>query len=83
MGCACKKKVNSKYLDTEEQEEKELNGLQKVLMIIGQFLFGILITCIIAIGLVPFLAIVMIHVCTGKKMNFKIPDLTKLSQKTK
>ena len=83
MGCTCKKKVNSKYLDTEEQEEKKLNGLQKVLMVIGQFLFGILITCIIVIGLVPFLIIVMIHVCTGKKLSFRIPDLTKLLQKAK
>lgn len=80
MACACKQKVNQKYLTDEEKLQLELNkmrGLEKIGNVIGQFFFGILITVVMIIGIIPIVGYVAISACTGKDMQFRIPNFYK------
>lgn len=81
MGCSCKNKVNPKYTEGGEVEEIKNRGfLTKVFNAIMQLLFGIVICGIIAVCIVPFLAYIFFHICIGKKIALKIPDLTKFNK---
>lgn len=84
MGCNCKKKINTKYVDNEEfgyTELKKISGFAKVGNAILQFLFGILISAIIIVGLIPACLYIIFSVCTGREMVARIPDTSKWFKK--
>lgn len=80
MACACKQKVNKKYLTDEEKlqlELKKMNGIEKIGNVIGQFFFGIIVTLVVIIGVIPIICYVAISSCTGRDMKFRIPNFYK------
>lgn len=84
MGCSCKKKVNTKYMDDEEKLENELrkmNGVEKIGNAVGQFFFGLLISVILIIGLIPLCCYIIFSACTGRDMSIRIPNLFKMVKK--
>lgn len=84
MACNCKKNVNNKYLTAEEKDEneiRELNGVEKFGYALVQFLSGLLISTIVIVGLVPFLAYLIFCLCFGKEMGVRIPNFTKWFKK--
>lgn len=84
MGCNCKKNVNKKYLSDEEKFENELrklNGIEKVGNTIGQFFFGLIISSIVIIGLIPFLGYLIFCLCFGREMGVRIPNFRKWFKK--
>ena len=81
MGCACKKRVNPKYVDENSGtygKKKKDGMIEKLLTMMMQLCFGLFASIIIIIGLIPLLLIIMYSICTGKKMNVRVPDLQKL-----
>lgn len=84
MGCNCKKKANTKYVDNEEfgyTELKKISGFAKMGSIALQFLFGLLIAAIIIVGLIPACIYIIFSVCTGREMVARIPDPSKWFKK--
>ena len=78
MGCSCKNKLKSNKNDlTNIEVVKETNVFKKIVNAILQLLFGLLVCCILSVCLVPFLIFIFYHVCTGKDIKFKVPDLSK------
>lgn len=86
MGCNCKNKPNTKYVDNEEfgyTELKKVSGFAKMGNAISQFFFGLLIAAIMIIGLIPACCYIIFCVCAGKQMVARIPDLSKWLKKKK
>lgn len=83
MGCNCKKNINKKYIEGELdfEEAYKISGFSKVVNAIFQFFFGLLISAILIVGIIPMLLYVIFSVCTGTNMSFKIPNLTKWLKK--
>lgn len=84
MGCNCKTKPNAKYMDNDEVSQlmpKEANGVEVIGNKILQFFFGLLISVILIIGLIPALLYIIFCVCTGKQMSARIPDFRKWFKK--
>ena len=84
MGCNCKKKPNTKYVDNEEfgyTELKKVSAFSKMGNVIAQFFFGLLIAAIIIAGLIPACLYIIFSVCTGRQMVARIPDFNKWLKK--
>lgn len=83
MACSCKKKVNEKYLEDGQSHilpEKE-SVLGKIGNAIFQFFFGLVISTIMIVGLIPACCYIIFCVCTGKEMEARIPNLSKWLKK--
>lgn len=73
MGCSCKQNVNTNYTDNKKSET-ERGMLTKVVTAILQFLFGLLVSVIMIIGLFPLFGYIIFSVCTGRDMHVRIPN---------
>lgn len=86
MGCNCKKKPNTKYVDNEEfgyTELRKVSMFAKMGNAIAQFFFGLLVAFIIIVGLMPACLYIIFCLCTGKEMIARIPDLSKWGKRKK
>lgn len=80
MGCACKKRVNPKYVDETngaEGNKKRVGVIERLSVAILQLCFGLFASVIIIIGLIPLLLVIIYSICTGKQMNVRVPNLQK------
>ena len=84
MSCACKNKVNEKYVDGETYSSSKIvqkSGLGKLTNAVLQFIVGLLVCVIMFICMVPAVLYVMFCVCTGREMNVRIPNFQKWLRK--
>lgn len=89
MGCNCKKKTYDKlkkYADNREEIEKEeykLNNgfINNIARIIGQFIFGISVSVILIVILIPMVLYLIFCLLTGKEPVVVIKNPQKFFKK--
>lgn len=83
MACNCKKNVNPKYLEDKDKIILTKSAFTNIKNFVARFLFGIIVSFVIIIGIVALGIYLITSICLGKEMSIRIPNYKKWFKKEK
>lgn len=83
MACNCKKNVNPKYIEDKDKIMPTKSVFTNIKNFVARFLFGIIVSFVIIIGIVALGVYLITSICLGKEMSIRIPNYKKWFKKEK